>query len=117
MYADEFIIALAVYQKLASFRHTQQMLAVLASLEVSVPAPSTFCERKTALVGQSAGFPLVIILAIKQLCQVQASRQHLDSKKLEVVDFARLGAPSSLGHMAMTTSTTPSFTAFGSMLG
>lgn len=109
-FSGNFIIALAVYQKLASFRHSQQMLAILTSLGIVVPAPSTFAERKAALIAQ-------LILAVKQLCQVQASRQHLDSKKLEVVDFARLGAPSSLGHMAMTTSTTPSFTAFGSMLG
>ena len=83
VYSDSFIIALAVYQKLASFRYAQQMLAVLGSLGIEVPAPSTFCERKASLLTQ-------IILAVKQLCsQIQATRQHLDSKKVEVVDFAR----------------------------
>ncbi len=82
-FSDSFIIALAVYQKLASFRHAQKMLAVMISLGVKVPAPSTFSERKASLLAQ-------IILAVKQLCSgIQATRQHLDSKKLEVVDFAR----------------------------
>ena len=54
-----------------------------ASFGVDVPVPSTFCERKQALLGQ-------IILAVKRLCAEQgATKQHLDSKKLEVVDFAR----------------------------
>lgn len=83
VYSDSLIIALAVYQKLAGFRYAQQMLAVLASLGTRVPAPSTFCERKAALL-------LQIILAVKQLCsQIQAIRQHLDSMKVEVVDLAR----------------------------
>ena len=82
-YSDNFIVALAVYQKLASFRYSQKMLAVAASFGVDVPVPSTFCERKQALLGQ-------IILAVKRLCAGQsATKQHLDSKKLEVVDFAR----------------------------
>lgn len=82
-YADSYIIALAVYQKLAGFKYSQKMLAVLASLDKAVPAPSTFAERKAALVTQ-------IILAVKQLCSAQnATKQHLDSKKLEVIDFAR----------------------------
>ncbi len=84
-FSDSFIIALAVYQKLASFRHAQKMLAVMISLGVKVPAPSTFSERKASLLAQ-------VILAVKQLCSgIQATRQHLDSKKLEVVDFARAG--------------------------
>ncbi len=59
------------------------MLEVLASLDKAVPAPSTFAERKTALVRQ-------IILAVKVLCSVNCVvRRHLDSKKLEVIDFAR----------------------------
>lgn len=83
VYSDSLIIALAVYQKLAGFRYSQQMLAVLTSLAVEVPTPSTFSERKAQLLGQ-------VILAVKQLCSgVQATRQHLDSKKLAVVDFAR----------------------------
>jgi hypothetical protein len=83
VFSDSFIIALAVYQKLASFRHTQKMLEVMASLGVQVPAPSTFSERKALLLGH-------IILAVKQFCsRTQATRQHLDSKKLEVVAFAR----------------------------
>jgi len=68
---------------MASFRYAQQMLAVLGALGIDVPAPSTFSERKTQLLGQ-------LVLAVKQLCSgVQATRQHIDSKKLEVVDFAR----------------------------
>ncbi len=83
VFSDSFIVALAVYQKLASFRHAQKMLEVMASLGVQVPAPSTFSERKARLLGP-------IILAVKQLCsRTQATRQHLDSKKLEVVAFAR----------------------------
>ena len=55
----------------------------MISLGVKVPASSTFSERKAALLAQ-------VVLAVKQLCSgVQATRQHLDSKKLEVVDFAR----------------------------
>ncbi len=50
-YADNFIIALTVYQKLAGFRYAQQMLAVLRSLGQPVPAPSTFAERKAGLMG------------------------------------------------------------------
>ena len=83
VYSDSYIIALAVYQKLARFKYTQQMLEVLSSLETDVPAPSTFAERKALLVMQ-------IILAVKRLCLSQeAVKQHLDSKKLEVIDFAR----------------------------
>ena len=94
LYSDSYIIALAVYQKLARFKYAQQMLEVLASLNNEVPAASTFAERKALLVTQ-------IILAVKQLCSTQnATRQHLDSKKLEVkvpqvtkerqgIDFAR----------------------------
>ncbi len=86
MFGDSFIVALALYQKLAGFRYSQQMLEVLASLEVEVPAPSTFSERKAALLAQ-------VVLAVKQLCSgVQATRQHLDSKKLEVVDFVKCPA-------------------------
>ena len=82
-YSDNFIVALAVYQKLASFRYSQKMLEVAASFGVDVPVASTFCERKQALLGQ-------IILAVKRLCAEQvATKQHLDSKKLEVVDFSR----------------------------
>ncbi len=82
-YTDSFIIALTVYQKLSGFRYAQQMLAVLASLDQDVPAPSTFAERKAGLMGQ-------LILAVKQLCSaVVATKQHLDSKKLEVVDVTR----------------------------
>ena len=82
-YPDRFIIALAVYQKLAGFRYAQQMLAVLRSLGQTVPAPSTFAERKTALLGQ-------LIVAVKQFCaRTQATKQHLDSKKLAVIDIAR----------------------------
>lgn len=56
---------------------------MLGSLGVDVPAPSPFCERKAGLVFR-------IILAVKQLCSNQnAPKQHLDSKKLEVIDFAR----------------------------
>ena len=82
MYSDRFIVALAVYQKLARFRYSQQMLEVLASLGVAVPAPSTFCERKRQLLGQ-------VVLALKRLrAEARATRQHLDSKKLEVEEFA-----------------------------
>ena len=83
VFSDRFIAALAVYQKLASFRYAQKMLEVAASFGVDVPVASTFCERKQALLGQ-------IILAVKHLCSRQhGTKQHLDSKKLEVVDFAR----------------------------
>lgn len=82
VYSDSYIIALAVYQKLASFKYSQKMLEVLTSLGKDVPAPSTFAERKAGLVMQ-------IILALKQLCSGGATKQHLDSKKLEVIDFAR----------------------------
>lgn len=82
-YTDSSIIALTVYQKLSGFRYAQQMLGVLASLNQDVPAPSTFAERKAGLIGQ-------LILAVKQLCSgVRATKQHLDSKKLEVVDVTR----------------------------
>ena len=82
-YLDSYIVALAVYQKLAGFKYSQKMLAVLSSLAIDVPAPSTFAERKAGLVMQ-------IIAAVKQLCSAQhAVKQHLDSKKLEVIDFAR----------------------------
>ena len=81
-YSDSYIIALAVYQKLARFKYAQQMLEVLASLGQEAPSPATFSERKVLLVGH-------IILAVKQLCSVESVRQHLDSKKLEVVDVAR----------------------------
>ena len=82
-YSDSYIVALAVYQKLAGFKYSQKMLAVLSSLTIAVPAPSTFAERKAGLVMQ-------IIAAVKQLCSAQhAVKQHLDSKKLEVIDFAR----------------------------
>ena len=82
-YTDSFIIALTVYQKLSGFRYAQQMLAVLGSLGVAVPSPATFCERKAGLMGQ-------LVLAVKRLCSgVRATRQHLDSKKLAVVDIAR----------------------------
>lgn len=83
LYSDSYIGALAVYQKLARFKYAQQMLEVLASLDKDIPAASTFAERKALLVMQ-------IILAVKQLCSTQnATKQHLDSKKLEVIDFAR----------------------------
>ena len=85
VYTDSYIIALAVYQKQYGFKYAQQMLAVLRSLGIEVPAASTFCTRKQQLLRQ-------IILAVKQLCvkqEAQAIRQHLDSKKLEVIDFAR----------------------------
>lgn len=83
VFSDSFIIALALYQKLSSFRYSQKMLEVAASFGVDVPVPSTFCERKRLLLGQ-------IILALKHLCSGQhAIKQHMDSKKLEVVDFAR----------------------------
>jgi len=84
-YSDNYIIGLAVYQKLAKIKHAQAMLALLASLAQDVPAASTFSERKSALVGQ-------IILAVKQVCakqQATAVRQHLDSKKLALIDIAR----------------------------
>ena len=82
-YTDSFIIALAVYQKLARFKYAQQMLEVLKSAEMKVPSPSSFSERKALLIGQ-------IILAVKRLCSQQtAVKQHLDSKKLEIIDFAR----------------------------
>lgn len=82
-YSDSFILGLAVYQKLAGFRFAQQMLGVLRSLGVAVPSPATFCERKARLMGQ-------LILTVKQLCKgKRATRQHLDSKKLEVIDVAR----------------------------
>lgn len=82
-YTDSLIMALAVYQKLAGFRYAQQMLRVLHSLGVTVPSAATFCERKAGLMGQ-------LILAVKQLCAgVEATKQHLDSKKLAVVDVAR----------------------------
>jgi len=85
IYSDSFIVALAVYQKLYKIKHAQAMLAILASFDVDVPAASTFCERKQQLLGQ-------IILVVKHLCanrQAQAIKQHLDSKKVEVIDFAR----------------------------
>jgi hypothetical protein len=85
VYSDSYIIALAVYQKLYKIKYAQAMLAILASFEVDAPSASTFCERKQQLLGQ-------IILAVKQLCaqqQAQAIKQHLDSKKVEVIDFAR----------------------------
>jgi len=82
-YGDSFILGLAVYQKLAGFRFAQQMLGVLRSLGVAVPSPATFCERKARLMDQ-------LILTVKQLCTGSgATRQHLDSKKLEVIDVAR----------------------------
>lgn len=82
-YSDSTIIALAVYQKLAGFKYAQQMLAVLKSLEQKAPAPSTCSERKARLLMQ-------ILSAVKQLCSAQdATRQDLDSKKLEVIDLAR----------------------------
>lgn len=91
-YADNFIIALTVYQKLAGFRYAQQMLAVLRSLGQPVPAPSTFAERKAGLMGP-------LILAVKRLCaQGRATKQHLDSKKLEVVDSARAKRTKLAGH-------------------
>lgn len=101
-YSDSFIIALTVYQKLSGFRYAQQMLAVLRSLGQAVPAPSTFAERKAGLIGQ-------LILAVKQLCSPQtATKQHLDSKKLEVVDVARakrteLGGRYGYDHIHKTT--------------
>lgn len=58
VYSDSYIIALAIYQKLARFKYTQQIVEVLSSLETDVPAPSTFAERKALLVMQ-------IILAVK----------------------------------------------------
>lgn len=83
LYSDSHIIALAVYQKLARFKYAQQMLAVLVSLGQDAPSPATFSERKVGLVMQ-------IILAVKALCSTkQAIKQHLDSKKIEVIDFAR----------------------------
>ena len=83
LYSDSFIVALAVYQKLTRFKYAQQMLKVLHSVEMEVPSPSSFSERKALLIGQ-------IILAVKQLCSRQlAVKQHLDSKKLEIIDFAR----------------------------
>ena len=82
IYSDSYIIALAVYQKLARFKYAQQMLEVLTSLEQEAPVPSTFAERKASLLMQ-------IILAVKQLCSDRAAKLHLDSKKLEVIDFAR----------------------------
>ncbi|MEM7734280.1 MAG: IS982 family transposase [Deinococcota bacterium] len=85
MYPDSTIIGLAVYQKLAKIKYAQAMLAVLASLDKQVPASSTYCKRKQSLVVQ-------IILAVKQLCtqqQAQSVKQHLDSKKVEVIDVAR----------------------------
>jgi hypothetical protein len=66
------------------------MLEVLVSLEVDVPSPATFSERKALLLGQVILAVPSGCFALKQLCsQVQATKQHLDSKKLEVVDFAR----------------------------
>ena len=85
VYPDSTIIALAVYQKLAKIKYAQAMLAILASLDKQVPASSTYCKRKQSLVVQ-------IISAVKQLCaqqQAQAVKQHLDSKKVEVIDVAR----------------------------
>lgn len=83
VYSDSYIIALAIYQKLARFKYTQQMLEVLDSLDKDVPAASTFAERKAGLVRQ-------IILAVKALClDKRVVKQHLDSKKLEIIDFAR----------------------------
>lgn len=85
LYSDNYIVALAVYQKQFGFKYAQQMLVVLKSLDIDVPAPSTFCTRKQQLLGQ-------IILVVKHLCaqqQAQAIKQHLDSKKVEVIDFAR----------------------------
>lgn len=90
VYSDSYIIALAVYQKLASFKYSQKMLEVLASSGKDVPAPSTFAERKAGLVMQ-------IILALKQLYSNGATKQHLDSKKLEVIDFARANRTSLAG--------------------
>ncbi len=63
LYSDGYIIALAIYQKLAGFKYAQQMLEVLASLGKDVPAASTFAERKALLV--------MHILAVKQLCSSQ----------------------------------------------
>ena len=83
VYSDSYIIALAIYQKLARFKYTQQMLEVLDSLGKDVPAASTFAERKSSLVRQ-------VILAVKALClDKRVVKQHLDSKKLEIIDFAR----------------------------
>lgn len=95
IFVDSFIIGLAVYQKLAGFRYAQQMLAVLVLLGKDVPAPTTFCERKAVLLGQ-------IILVVKRLCaDGQATKQHLDSKKLEVIDpirAKRTALPGAYGH-------------------
>jgi len=83
VYSDSFIIALAIYQKLYSFKYALKMLEVLKSLGLVVPSASSFSERKALLIGQ-------IILAVKRLCSQQtAVKQHLDSKKLEIIDFAR----------------------------
>ena len=83
VYSDSFIIALAIYQKLYSFKYALKMLEVLKSLGLVVPSASSFSERKALLIGQ-------IILAVKTLCSQQtAVKQHIDSKKLEIIDFAR----------------------------
>ena len=83
LYSDSFVIALAIYQKLYSFKYAKKMLEVLSSLGLAVPSASSFSERKALLMGQ-------IILAVKRLCSQQnAVKQHMDSKKLEIIDFAR----------------------------
>jgi hypothetical protein len=83
LYSDSFIISLAIYQKLYSFKYAQKMLEVLNSLGLIVPSASSFSERKALLIMQ-------IILAVKALCSKQSAvKQHMDSKKLEIIDFAR----------------------------
>ncbi len=83
VYSDSYIIALAIYQKLARFKYAQQMLEVLESLGKDVPVASTFAARKARLVPQ-------LISAVRALClDKRVVKQHLDSKKLEVIDFTR----------------------------
>lgn len=66
-------------QKFACFRYSQQMLAALRSSAVEVSTPSTFSKRKMQLLKQ-------IILAVKlPSSEAQATRQHLELKKLTVI--------------------------------
>jgi len=55
------------------------MLAALRSFAVEVSTPSTFSKRKTQLLKQ------IILAAKPPSSEAQATRQHLDLKKLTVI--------------------------------
>ena len=62
--------------------------------DLDVPAPATFCERKTVLLGRLFCFK-------KFYYGVEATKLHLDSKKVEVVNLVRVkrtAHPGAYGH-------------------